>query len=179
MAINMTADFNESTGSRKRRKTSVSPKEEVSDSDSDAASSQESSQEDEEEENEAEPSSNGDPKRPMPATIAEAKDVAALQIPTSFATLGVSPWLVASLSAMQVKRPTAIQAACIPQIMRGADCLGGSRTGSGKTLAFAVPILQQWAVDPRGIYALILTPTRSVFTSPYNSPHPNTYIKEN
>jgi ATP-dependent RNA helicase DDX49/DBP8 len=82
----------------------------------------------------------------------------------SFAALGISPWIVASLSAMQITRPTQIQAESIPPILAGQDCLGGSKTGSGKTVAFSVPILQKWAEDPVGIFALILTPTRSVFT---------------
>jgi ATP-dependent RNA helicase DDX49/DBP8 len=81
---------------------------------------------------------------------------------SSFEALHVSPWLIKSLSAMQIKRPTAIQKACIPEILKGRDCIGGSRTGTGKTVAFAVPILQQWAKDPFGIYAVILTPTREL-----------------
>ena len=78
----------------------------------------------------------------------------------SFATLGVQPWLVTSLSALRIKRPTGIQRAAIPEILNGRDCIGGSRTGSGKTVAFAVPILQAWAEDPMGIFAVIITPTR-------------------
>lgn len=80
----------------------------------------------------------------------------------SFEALKVSPWLIKSLATMQIKQPTAIQKACIPEILAGRDCIGGSRTGSGKTVAFAVPILQQWAKDPIGIYALVLTPTREL-----------------
>ncbi|KAL9129986.1 MAG: hypothetical protein Q9217_001708 [Psora testacea] len=80
----------------------------------------------------------------------------------SFATLGVAPWLIASLSAMEIKRPTAIQKGCIPQILAGQDVIGGSRTGSGKTVAFTVPLLQKWAEDPVGIFAIILTPTREL-----------------
>jgi ATP-dependent RNA helicase DDX49/DBP8 len=79
---------------------------------------------------------------------------------TSFASLDVKPWLVQSLDAMAIKRPTGIQKGCIPEILKGRDCIGGSRTGSGKTVAFAVPILQKWAEDPFGIFALVLTPTR-------------------
>ena len=81
---------------------------------------------------------------------------------TSFATLHVAPWLVASLAAMAVIRPTAIQKGCIPEILLGRDVIGGSRTGSGKTIAFTVPILQQWAKDPVGIFAVVLTPTREL-----------------
>ncbi|MCJ1458525.1 putative RNA helicase [Mycoblastus sanguinarius] len=80
----------------------------------------------------------------------------------SFATLDVAPWLIASLAAMEIKRPTGIQKGCISKILEGRDVIGGSRTGSGKTVAFAVPILQKWAEDPVGIYAVILTPTREL-----------------
>jgi len=79
---------------------------------------------------------------------------------SSFATLGASPWLIASLGAMEIRRPTAIQKGCIPEIIAGKDVIGGSRTGSGKTVAFTVPILQKWSEDPMGVFAVILTPTR-------------------
>ncbi|KAL9612284.1 MAG: hypothetical protein Q9167_003107 [Letrouitia subvulpina] len=80
----------------------------------------------------------------------------------TFATLGAAPWLIASLAAMAITRPTAIQKGCIPQILEGKDVIGGSRTGSGKTVAFTVPMLQKWAEDPVGIFAVVLTPTRCV-----------------
>ncbi|KAK7733939.1 putative RNA helicase [Cytospora paraplurivora] len=81
---------------------------------------------------------------------------------TTFESLQVKPWLVQSLSNMAIFRPTGIQKGCIPEILKGRDCIGGSRTGSGKTVAFAVPILQKWAEDPSAIYGLILTPTREL-----------------
>ncbi|TLD16489.1 uncharacterized protein PgNI_00898 [Pyricularia grisea] len=67
---------------------------------------------------------------------------------TTFESLGVEPWLVQSLANLAVKRPTGIQKGCIAEILKGRDCIGGSRTGSGKTIAFAVPILQKYAQDP-------------------------------
>jgi Lhr-like helicase len=45
-------------------------------------------------------------------------------------------------------------------IFEGRDCIGNAKTGSGKTIAFALPILQKLSVDPYGIFALVLTPTR-------------------
>ncbi|GAB7346429.1 hypothetical protein MBLNU457_5126t1 [Dothideomycetes sp. NU457] len=86
----------------------------------------------------------------------------AVQEKSSFASINVDNWLVNSLSNMAIKHPTGIQAACIPEILKGRDCIGGSRTGSGKTVAFAVPILQKWAKDPSGIFAVVLTPTREL-----------------
>src|SRR5690349_13161577 len=41
----------------------------------------------------------------------------------SFASIDVAPWLVASLSSMEIKKPTGIQAACIPEILKGRDCI--------------------------------------------------------
>jgi ATP-dependent RNA helicase DDX49/DBP8 len=81
---------------------------------------------------------------------------------SDFASLGLKPWLVRSLESMAIRRPTGIQKGCIPEILKGRDCIGGSRTGSGKTVAFAVPMLQKWSQDPFGIYGLILTPTREL-----------------
>jgi ATP-dependent RNA helicase DDX49/DBP8 len=78
----------------------------------------------------------------------------------SFQSLGVDSWLITALSSMQINLPTPIQAKSIPAILAGSDCIGGSKTGSGKTVAFSVPILQKWAEDQFGIFALILTPTR-------------------
>ncbi|KAF1842903.1 ATP-dependent RNA helicase-like protein dbp8 [Cucurbitaria berberidis CBS 394.84] len=102
----------------------------------------------------SEPSTNGGSK--APAAITKSSEN------VSFASINVAPWLVASLASMEIKKPTGIQQACIPEILKGRDCIGGSRTGTGKTVAFAVPILQKWAEDPCGIFALIITPTREL-----------------
>ena len=98
-----------------------------------------------------------------PEFIRDAMEIGLQSAESSFKALKVAPWLVGSLTTMAVRKPTAIQKACIPEIMSGRDCIGGSRTGSGKTIAFAVPMLQKWAQDPFGIFGLILTPTRCVF----------------
>lgn len=101
-------------------------------------------------------------KEEEPVLISDAIELGKQSGLSTFAELDVAPWLVSSLATMAIKRPTAIQKACIPEILKGKDCIGGSRTGSGKTMAFAVPIMQQWARNPFGIYALVLTPTRYV-----------------
>lgn len=80
----------------------------------------------------------------------------------SFEELGVSKWLSEALMAMKIHTPTSIQSACIPQILKGYDCIGGAKTGSGKTIAFAAPMLTQWSEDPFGIFGLVLTPTREL-----------------
>ncbi|KAF7977647.1 hypothetical protein HWV62_3068 [Athelia sp. TMB] len=81
---------------------------------------------------------------------------------SSFMSIGVSAPLQAALSSMSIRTPTEIQAACIPQLLAGEDCIGNAKTGSGKTVAFAIPILQRLSADPYGIFALVLTPTREL-----------------
>ncbi|KAL8772956.1 MAG: hypothetical protein Q9209_001976 [Squamulea sp. 1 TL-2023] len=98
----------------------------------------------------------GDLKKPI---ISNGK---AVDASLSFATLGAAPWLITSLANMAITRPTGIQKGCIPKILEGRDVIGGSKTGSGKTVAFTVPILQKWAEDAVGIFAVVLTPTREL-----------------
>lgn len=63
---------------------------------------------------------------------------------------------------MGFRRPTDVQRACIPSILDGKDVMGCAETGSGKTAAFALPILHKLSIDPYGIYAVVLTPTREL-----------------
>ncbi|MEB0140296.1 MULTISPECIES: DEAD/DEAH box helicase [unclassified Undibacterium] len=82
----------------------------------------------------------------------------------SFATLGLTPALLAALSAQQFTAPTPIQSAAIPLILQGQDVIAQAQTGSGKTLAFCAPLLQnlQSPARPRAVQLLILVPTREL-----------------
>lgn len=80
----------------------------------------------------------------------------------SFKNLGVPKWLVETLNAMKISQPTSIQSACIPEILKGRDCIGGAKTGSGKTIAFGAPMLTKWSEDPCGMFGVVLTPTREL-----------------
>ncbi len=105
---------------------------------------------------------------------------------TSFSGLGLNQWLLSVLASLDIKQPTrmswwcmlcmcmrnnaaimirdhhhtAVQAACIPHILRGRNVIGVAHTGSGKTAAFALPILQALAADRYGVFCLVMTPTR-------------------
>ncbi|ODV92951.1 hypothetical protein CANCADRAFT_21508 [Tortispora caseinolytica NRRL Y-17796] len=81
---------------------------------------------------------------------------------SSFTKLGLDPWLDDTLRSMKITSPSQIQSSCIPEILKGRDCIAGAKTGSGKTIAFMAPILHNWARDPSAIYALVLTPTREL-----------------
>ena len=80
----------------------------------------------------------------------------------TFASFGLSPWLVSTLKSMSIKAPTDIQSACIRPILEGKDVIGSAQTGSGKTATFALPIVQKLSVDPYGVFAVVLTPTREL-----------------
>ncbi|ENN76440.1 hypothetical protein HUJ04_009154 [Dendroctonus ponderosae] len=81
---------------------------------------------------------------------------------SNFSQLKLQNWIVKQCHSIGVKRPTPIQANCIPKILEGKTCIGAAKTGSGKTLAFALPIVQKLYEDPYGIYALVLTPIREL-----------------
>lgn len=76
---------------------------------------------------------------------------------------GVVDVLCEACAALNWTKPSKIQREAIPVALKGQDVIGLAETGSGKTGAFAIPILQQALSDsPKGIYALILTPTREL-----------------
>ncbi|NXW80590.1 DDX49 helicase, partial [Hirundo rustica] len=85
-----------------------------------------------------------------------------------FRALGLAPWLAEQARQVGLLRPTPVQAACIPPVLQGRDCLGCAKTGSGKTAAFVLPVLQVLSEDPYGIFCLVLTPTR--YRTPAEAP---------
>lgn len=60
----------------------------------------------------------------------------------AFKALGLDDWLVSACKDMKLVKPTPVQQACIPEILKGRKILACAETGSGKTAAFALPILQ-------------------------------------
>ena len=83
----------------------------------------------------------------------------------SFATLGLPPELVATMTDLGVTEPFPIQAATLPDALAGHDVLGRARTGSGKTLAFGLPLLVRITglrAEPKRPLALVLVPTREL-----------------
>ncbi|KAI1636829.1 ATP-dependent RNA helicase MAK5 [Biscogniauxia mediterranea] len=90
---------------------------------------------------------------------------------SAWVPLGLSPNILSSLAKLKFSKPTAIQAAAIPQVLAGHDVIGKASTGSGKTLAFAIPIVERWLdssekdelkSESKAPLALILSPTREL-----------------
>jgi superfamily II DNA/RNA helicase len=88
-----------------------------------------------------------------------------IELPGSFAALGVAPELVGALESQGITDPFPIQALTIADALSGRDVCGKAKTGSGKTLAFGLPVLQRLGRHraqsrlPRG---LVLVPTREL-----------------
>ncbi len=86
---------------------------------------------------------------------------------TSFSQLSLIEPLQRALRTENYTLPTPIQVQAIPHLLAGRDLLGIAQTGTGKTAAFGLPILQRLFEDktpagPKGVRALILTPTREL-----------------
>lgn len=82
----------------------------------------------------------------------------------NFEDLGLAEPLLVKCQSLGFKKPTPVQRTVIPFLLQHdqAHCLALAKTGSGKTAAFVLPILHRLALDPYGIYAVILTPTREL-----------------
>ena len=65
--------------------------------------------------------------------------------PSGFASLGLSPEIVASVTTLGYEEPTPVQRETIPVMLSGRDLLAQAATGTGKTAAFALPMLQRIA----------------------------------
>lgn len=80
----------------------------------------------------------------------------------NFNELGLSEETLLSIDKMGFKKPTNIQADCIPLIMQGKDVIGHSQTGTGKTMAFGLPAVEMVNEKNTAVQALILCPTREL-----------------
>lgn len=80
----------------------------------------------------------------------------------SFRELGLIEPLLQALDKLNFTTPTDIQAQALPHALEGRDIIGVAETGSGKTAAFALPILQKLWEEPKGLFAVVLAPTREL-----------------
>ena len=111
-----------------------------------------------------------EPAEPVEAAGAATETASEIVVETepaiTFADLGVPQRIVSTLSRENITAPFPIQAATIPDAIRGRDVLGRGQTGSGKTLAFGIPLLMRVAdggkAAPGHPKALILVPTREL-----------------
>lgn len=60
------------------------------------------------------------------------------------------------------EKPTPIQAAAIPHILKGSDVCASAQTGTGKSASFLLPAMQRLLKPGKGPRVLILVPTREL-----------------
>ncbi len=80
----------------------------------------------------------------------------------SFASLPLSPAMLANLQSLGYTAMTPIQAAALPLALAGHDLVAQARTGSGKTAAFALALLNRLQPAQARTQALVLCPTREL-----------------
>lgn len=84
----------------------------------------------------------------------------------SFEELNLDKRLGRAIEACDFQKPTPIQSASIPEILKGRDVLASAQTGTGKTASFILPTMHRLLKNPRrkgrGMRVLILTPTREL-----------------
>ena len=86
----------------------------------------------------------------------------AATVDVTFADLGLSEAMLASLERSGYARPTPIQQQAVPLALKGRDLMGLAQTGTGKTAAFTIPIIERLMDGPKRTRALVLTPTREL-----------------
>jgi superfamily II DNA/RNA helicase len=81
----------------------------------------------------------------------------------TFEEFGLDEKLLEAISYMGFEKPTPIQEAAIPEIMKGRDLIAGAQTGTGKTAAFLLPILNKLTKKTtHDINTLVIVPTREL-----------------
>lgn len=83
------------------------------------------------------------------------------EVTITFDEMPLSEPLRESLQRIGYHKPSPIQAAFIPEALKGSDILGQSQTGTGKTAAFVIPILERLDDTPQP-QAIVLGPTREL-----------------
>lgn len=82
----------------------------------------------------------------------------------TFASFGLSKFILANIAKKGYRQPTPIQRKTIPLIMESRDVVGMARTGSGKTAAFTLPVIEKLKSHSAkvGVRAVILSPSREL-----------------
>jgi superfamily II DNA/RNA helicase len=81
----------------------------------------------------------------------------------TFNEFGLDEKLLEAISYMGYEKPTPVQEAAIPEILKGRDLIAGAQTGTGKTAAFLLPILNKLTgKEVHDINTLVIVPTREL-----------------
>ena len=102
------------------------------------------------------------PDQPVIEPRAPTADLAGIEAPEAFTSLGLSAGAARGAAHAGFIAPTAIQTKVIPEVAAGRDVIACSETGSGKTAAFVLPLLDLLDYSDSSIQALVVVPTREL-----------------
>jgi superfamily II DNA/RNA helicase len=80
----------------------------------------------------------------------------------SFAEWALGPDIQRGIAAMDIVKPTPIQALAIGPVLEGRDVIAKAQTGTGKTLAFGAPMMSKIDAARATVLGLVLCPTREL-----------------
>jgi len=85
----------------------------------------------------------------------------------SFQDMGIDDRILEGIAGLRWAAPTAVQAAAIPVMLRGANVVAEARTGSGKSGAFLIPCLHRalqakHATEQQHVRVLVLAPSKEL-----------------
>ena len=80
----------------------------------------------------------------------------------TFSDLELAQPLHKALADLGYERPSPVQAAAIPHMLKGKDVMALAQTGTGKTAAFALPLLTNIDVNLAQPQILVMAPTREL-----------------
>ena len=81
---------------------------------------------------------------------------------TNFDQFSLPSGILEGVRQMGFTRPTSVQVAAIPEVLKGKDLMVQAKTGSGKTLAFGLPVLARLDPSNHDVQALVIVPTREL-----------------
>jgi superfamily II DNA/RNA helicase len=80
----------------------------------------------------------------------------------TFAEWPLGPDIQRAIAAMDIVKPTPIQALTIGAVLEGRDVIAKAQTGTGKTLAFGAPMMSKIDAARATVLGLVLCPTREL-----------------
>ena len=80
----------------------------------------------------------------------------------SFSEWDLGDEVQAAIAAMDIVKPTPIQALTIGPVLEGRDAIAKAETGTGKTLAFGAPMMSKVDAGRSTVLGLVLSPTREL-----------------
>lgn len=80
----------------------------------------------------------------------------------SWASLGVESSVAGALEGLGYERPTPVQAAAVPVLLRGEDCVIHAATGSGKTAAYLAAVFARVRASRQAAQAAVIVPSREL-----------------